>query len=111
MPHTRDAIVYDPNTLIMQMIIIPDDDDELRDPAFNPPGMAQLHVDRLDADAQDPLPKVDDQPVAVARAIIDRAVAAAASLGVALRPSAEVADAKPVDASPVDDAGAQEAVP
>ena len=49
MAHTQDAIVYDPATNYLQMIIIPDDDAQLADPAFNPPGMLQLRVPRLSA--------------------------------------------------------------
>ena len=47
MAHTVDAIVYDPSTMIIQMIVMPDDDSELADPAFNPPGMTQLQVPAL----------------------------------------------------------------
>ena len=44
MPHTLDAVVYDPATGIVQMLVMPDDDSDLDDPAFNPPGMVQVRV-------------------------------------------------------------------
>lgn len=47
MAHTKDAVVYDPITGIIQMVIIPDDDAQLADPAYNPPGMRQLRLDRV----------------------------------------------------------------
>jgi hypothetical protein len=47
MAHTVDAVVYDPATGYLQMIVIPDDDRQLSDPAFNPPGMTQLRVPLL----------------------------------------------------------------
>ena len=51
MAHTVDAIVYDPTTNYLQMIVIPDDDSQLNDPAFNPPNMVQLRVPLLSATA------------------------------------------------------------
>lgn len=42
--HTQDAVVYDPATGYVQQVIIPTDDSELNDPAFNPPGMVQVRV-------------------------------------------------------------------
>jgi hypothetical protein len=42
--HTQDAVVYDPATGYVQQIVIPTDDSELNDPAFNPPGMVQVRV-------------------------------------------------------------------
>lgn len=46
MAHTQDAIVYGPGG-ILWMIVIPTDDSELDDPAFNPPGATQLRVPLL----------------------------------------------------------------
>lgn len=48
MAHTLDAVIYDPNSLIVYMVIIPDDDRELTDPSFNPPGLTQIKVPHLD---------------------------------------------------------------
>lgn len=44
MAHTLNALVYDPATGIVQMAVIPDDDSQLSDPAFNPPGMVHVRV-------------------------------------------------------------------
>lgn len=41
---TKVAAVYNPSTLVLQMVIIPTSDSELSDPAFNPPGMTQVQV-------------------------------------------------------------------
>ena len=49
MAHTVDAVVYDPTTGYLQMIVIPTNDSELDDPSFNPPGMVQLRVPLLAA--------------------------------------------------------------
>ncbi len=49
--HTQDAVVYDPNTMVIQMAIVPDDDTQLDQAAFNPPSMIQMrfqHVDGAD---------------------------------------------------------------
>lgn len=46
MAHTVDAVVYDPLTGFLQMLVIPDDDKQLDDPAYNPPGMVHLRVPR-----------------------------------------------------------------
>lgn len=60
MAHTVDAIVHD-GTGILWMIVIPEDDSELDDPSFNPPGGVQLRV------PHSPVPGAD--PVIVARAL------------------------------------------
>lgn len=41
---TQVAFVFDPNTKILAMIVLPDDDSQLNDPAFNPPGLTQQRV-------------------------------------------------------------------
>lgn len=43
MAHTYDAIIHDGNGILC-MIVIPDDDKQLGDPSFNPPGWVQLRV-------------------------------------------------------------------
>jgi hypothetical protein len=42
MAHTTDAVIYDLATMIVQMIVIPEDDAQLADPSFNPAGMSVL---------------------------------------------------------------------
>lgn len=46
--HTLDAVIYDPGTRVVQMVVIPDDDRELDDLAFNPKGMVQARVNHQD---------------------------------------------------------------
>lgn len=41
---TSCAVIFDPITKIVQMIVVPDDDSQLTDPAFNPPGLTQQLV-------------------------------------------------------------------
>jgi len=75
MAHTQDAVIYDPLTGNVAMIVIPDDDTQLGDPAFNPKGLTQLRV-----------PSSSD-PVSNAAKInskIKLPVTTAASVGVAL---------------------------
>jgi hypothetical protein len=43
MAHTQDAVVVDA-TGVVHMVVIPDDDSQLADPAFNPPGHTHLRV-------------------------------------------------------------------
>ena len=44
MAHTQDAVVYDPATGLVIMAVIPDDDSQLAQAAFNPPGTQQALV-------------------------------------------------------------------
>lgn len=48
MAHTVDAVIYDPDALLLVMQVIPDDDAELDDPSFNPLGLIQVRVAHLD---------------------------------------------------------------
>jgi hypothetical protein len=57
MAHTQDAVIVDA-TGIVHMVVIPDDDSELDDPAFNAPGMSQLRV---------PMQAPSGQPIGVAQ--------------------------------------------
>jgi hypothetical protein len=45
--HTQDAVIYDPNTKVVIAVVVPDDDKQLNDPAFNPPGMVQVRVTHI----------------------------------------------------------------
>lgn len=58
MAHTHDAVIHDGNGVLC-MIVIPDDDSQLGDAAFNPPGWVQVRVPHR--------PGVD--PIATARAM------------------------------------------
>jgi len=51
--HTQDAVIYDPVTGVVQMVVYPADDAELADPAFNPPAAVQQRVPH-DVDARNP---------------------------------------------------------
>lgn len=50
MAQTQFAFVYDPaqldenNNPILTLVVFPDDDSELADPAFNPPGQVQVQL-------------------------------------------------------------------
>lgn len=44
MAHTQDAVVVDGDGIV-HMVVIPDDDSQLSDPAFNPPGHTHLRID------------------------------------------------------------------
>lgn len=99
MAHTQDAILYDQSGHLC-MIVIPDDDAQLDDPAFNNPDWTHLRVSRLDgggverSEAQTvaPLwtavsaltPMADEQALPVASDATSLALQAAASAGVSL---------------------------
>lgn len=74
MAHTQDAILYDPGGNLC-MIVIPDDDKQLNDPAYNLPGLTQLRI---------PLITIAAQAVAGPKDITSVAIVAANVLGVAV---------------------------
>ncbi len=76
--HTQDAVVYDPATGYVQQIIIPTDDSELSDPAFNPPGMVQVRV---------PHQAIVGPALAAVPRIVSQAQAAKPQAAIALPPS------------------------
>jgi hypothetical protein len=48
MAHTEDAVIVDA-TGVVHMIVIPDDDSQLSDPAFNPAGHTHLRIAHVPA--------------------------------------------------------------
>jgi hypothetical protein len=54
MAHTVDAVVHDGNG-VLWMIVIPDDDSQLDDPSFNPPGGVQIRVPHSRVPGADPI--------------------------------------------------------
>jgi hypothetical protein len=54
MGHTVDAVIHD-GTGILWMIVIPDDDRQLDDPSFNPPGGVQIRVPHSPVPGADPI--------------------------------------------------------
>lgn len=47
MAHTQNAVICGPDGVV-HMVVIPDDDHELDDPAFNPKGLVHIRVDIKD---------------------------------------------------------------
>lgn len=46
--HINDAVIYDEDTKIVLMVVVPDDDNELDDPAYNLKGSVQIRVPHHD---------------------------------------------------------------
>jgi hypothetical protein len=55
MAHTQDAVIVD-SSGVVHMVVIPDDDAQLSDPAFNPPGHTHLRVPWPPREGQHPDP-------------------------------------------------------
>lgn len=93
-PHTQDLVVADSKTGNVVMVVIPDCDSQLRDPAWNVPGTIQVKILHS---GQDPI------KAAASVAAADASV----KVTIQLQPSApQVDEAIPVDATPIDAAPA-----
>lgn len=68
MAHTQDAVIYDDNGVIC-MIVIPDDDAELNDLAYNPPNWTHLRVPHSPQPQSDVVGAEAHHPVEMARAL------------------------------------------
>lgn len=93
--HTQDAVVYNPATGEVVMVVLPADDTTLDDPAFNPPGLTQVRVAHQN----------QADPVALAQAAKPQAniqlPSAALDAAIAASVLSDPTPAQPVDAQPV----------